>query len=610
MPLTMRGLPFSIDVLMKTPSATVLRKIFCLMKSGPSSGLVRSLFFKVAEKKSLSVPPWKTIVVPSGPPASRFWNSRPLRTSAAAGALQTRRPIRRMTEDRDIGSVARGMRTNGNTQPDRRQFDDGGGLPPLRYNANMQTVFFRRAARHIADLILLVPLLVLAGPGANLAAETQRKPVPSAAPRVALVIGNAAYSRLNPLENPGKDADLIADKLRRLGFEVTLKANRDLKAMGDDVEAFGLAIKQRGPDTVSVFYYAGHGLESDGINYLVPVDADIKRKADVAGRAVSVKRIADRLASAGNRVNILILDACRDNPFPDGAATTNALLGLAPMGAVYGAFIASATGSGKAAFDGENGHSPYTLALAQAIGTPGEKLEDVFKSVRRQVRLATSEQQIPWESTSIEADFYFVPPAPPPSPAAQLLAAATETDSLALFELLVDRFPGSEEAARGRSVLAQRQRAEAKQAGASGAGEVLARARQVRTPDAFDLVASLFPDSPEAAEARASASRLRETAVLDSAGPTFEGRELISRLQEELTRLACLGGSPNGAFDAPTVGGLRRASLLTDEHYLWHRPTMAALRALKKIDSRDGCARQKVAASPRCLRINNEDFCQ
>ncbi|WP_257169567.1 caspase family protein [Bradyrhizobium sp. SRS-191] len=428
---------------------------------------------------------------------------------------------------------------------------------------------------------------------------------------MALVIGNAAYARLRPLDNPGKDADLIADKLRKLGFEVTLKADRELKAMGEDVEAFAQAIKQRGPDVVSVFYYAGHGLESDGINYLVPVDAEIKRKADIAGHAVSVKRIADRLSSAGNRVNILILDACRDNPFPEGAAPASALLGLAPMGAVYGAFIASATGSGKAAFDGENGHSPYTLALAQAIGAPGEKLEDVFKSVRRQVRLATAEQQIPWESTSIEADFYFVPPAPPPSPAAQLFAAATETDNPALFELLVDRFPGSEEAARARNVLAKRQaaRADQKQAGTSSAAEVLARARQVRSPDAFDLVASLFPDSPEAAEARASASRLREAAVLDSAGPTFDGRELISRLQEELTRLACAGAPASGVFDAPTVSGLRRASLLTDEHYLWHRPTMAALRALRKIDTVDGCARQKVAASPRCSRINNEDFC-
>lgn len=458
----------------------------------------------------------------------------------------------------------------------------------------------------------LILLLVFHGLAACLAAEAQRKTVPGSAPRVALVIGNAAYSRLKPLENPGKDADLIADRLRQLGFEVTLKANRNLKAMGEDVEAFAQTIKQRGPDVVSVFYYAGHGLESDGINYLVPVDADIKRKADIAGHAVSVKRVADRLSAAGNRVNILILDACRDNPFPEGIATASPLLGLAPMGAVYGAFIASATGSGKTAFDGDNGHSPYTLALAQAIGGPGEKLEDVFKSVRRQVRLATAEQQIPWESTSIEADFYFVPPTPPPSPAAQLLAAATETDNLALFELLVDRFPSSEEAARARNVLEQRRAASAdrKSVDVSTATEVLARARQVRTPDAFDLVASLFPDSPEAAEARTSASRLREAAVLDSAGPTFEGRELISRLQEELTRLTCLSAPPSGVFDGPTVGGLRRASLLTDQYYLWYRPTMGALRALKKIDASNGCARQKVAASPRCTRMNNEDFCQ
>src|SRR5205085_7632931 len=140
----------------------------------------------------------------------------------------------------------------------------------------------------------------------------------------------------------------------------------------------------------------GHGLENDSINYLVPVSADIKKRADVAAQSLSVKRVADRLSASGNQLNILIVDACRDNPFPPSVVPTGTR-GLVPMGAVYGVFIASSTGSGQPAFDGDDGHSPYTRALAEAIVTPGEKLEDVFKSVRRQVRLATSEQQIPWE---------------------------------------------------------------------------------------------------------------------------------------------------------------------------------------------------------------------
>ena len=95
-----------------------------------------------------------------------------------------------------------------------------------------------------------------------------------------------------------------------------------------------------------------------------------------------------------------------------------------------------------------------------------------------------------------------------------------------------------------------------------------------------------------------------------SAGPTYEGRELVTLIQEQLARLDCRAGEPSGVFEASTIQGLRRASLLTDERYLWYRPTMAALRALRKIDANDGCGRQKTVAAPRCLRINNEDYCQ
>lgn len=106
------------------------------------------------------------------------------------------------------------------------------------------------------------------------------------------------------------------------------------------------------------------------------------------------------------------------------------------------------------------------------------------------------------------------------------------------------------------------------------------------------------------------AAKLREVFALESAGPTYEGREQVQQIQGQLTRLACAANLQSSAFDAATIQALRRASLLTDDRYLWHRPTMAALRALKKIDARDGCAGLKIAAAPRCLRVNNEDFCQ
>jgi uncharacterized caspase-like protein len=464
----------------------------------------------------------------------------------------------------------------------------------------MQMRRSRLAALFAATLMVLAAGLARAAPEA-------RKPVASTAPRLALVIGNAHYARLGTLANPGRDAQLIADRLRQTGFEVTSVADRDLKSLSQDVEEFAQKVRARGPSTVALLYYAGHGVESDGANYLVPVNADIKRRADIVPQSLSVKRIADRLSVSGNALNILIVDACRDNPFPPGIAASSA--GLVPMGAVYGVFIASATGSGKTAFDGEDGHSPYTRALAEAMIVPGERLEDVFKSVRRQVRLATGEQQIPWESTSLELDFFFVPPPPPPSQAAQLLAAAKETGNVALYDLLIDRFPASPEANEARAAAAGLRKGAAS-GGPAAASLVLDRARQTRTAEAYDLVAALFPDTPEADEARGAASRLREITVLDSAGPTYEGRELVQLIQAQLARLDCFAAEPGGVFDAATIQGLRRASVLSDERFLWYRPTMAALRALRKVDSQDGCSRQKTVAAPRCLRVNNEDFCQ
>jgi hypothetical protein len=230
------------------------------------------------------------------------------------------------------------------------------------------------------------------------------------------------------------------------------------------------------------------------------------------------------------------------------------------------------------------------------------------------VRLATKEQQIPWESTAVEFDFYFLPPPPPVPPEQQLLAAAKETGKLALYDLLIEKFPDSAEAAEARQRSAELRGVAAVAPPAAPsqtpAATVLERAKQVNTPEAYDLVVSLFPGTGEADIARTEAARLREVFALDSAGPTLEGRLLIQKIQEQLTRLACAQSLTDGVFDGATVQGLRQASLLTDDRYLWYRPTMAALRALRKVDSAEGCAAHQLAAGPRCLRVNDEDFCK
>jgi len=460
-----------------------------------------------------------------------------------------------------------------------------------------------------ALLLLASAMCALAPAGA---ADAEHRVVADSAPRLALVIGNANYTSVAKLKNSANDARLIASRPRQLGFEVDEALDLDRAEMSRAVDAFADRIKQRGKETVSVVFYAGHGLEDRSVNYLVPVNAVIKKSDDIAPQSLSVKEIADRLSAAGNQLNILIIDACRDNPFPDTGPQL-ASRGLVPMGAVYGVFIASSTGSGKAAFDGDGADSPYTLALADALTTKGETLEDVFKSVRRQVRLATKEQQIPWESTAVEFDFYFIPP-PPVPPEQQFLAAAKETGKLALYDLLIEKFPNSAEAAEARLRAADLRGAAAPAPAQApvqtAAATVLERARSVNTPEAYDLVVSLFPGTAEAEIARAEAARLREVFALDSAGPTLEGRVLIQNIQQQLTRLGCAQGLPDGVFDGATVQGLREASLLTDDRYLWYRPTMAALRALRKVDSKEGCAAHQLAAAPRCLRINDEDFCK
>jgi uncharacterized caspase-like protein len=454
-------------------------------------------------------------------------------------------------------------------------------------------------------------IAAMASPGYP--AEDGRPVVAVSAPRLALVIGNSNYRTLGKLKNPANDARLMTARLRSLGFEVVEASDLDLAALARQVDGFAGQVEKRGRETVSVVFYAGHGLEENSVNYLVPVSADIRKRADIRSQALSVKQIAEKLAAAHNQLNILIIDACRDNPFPESTGLASATSGLVPMGAIYGVFVASSTASGKAALDGDDDNSPYTKALAETIATPGEKLEDIFKSVRRQVRLATREQQIPWESTSLELDFYFLPPTPAPSPAQQLLAAARETGNAALFELLAERFPSSPEALQATEQIAAAKLRQTDQIATrpdSVAATVLERARKMRTAEAFDLVASLFPSTAEAEEARAEAARLREITALDSAGPTLEGKELVGKIQEQLTRLACAQGSTVGAFDAPTIQGLRRASLLTDDRFLWYRPTMAALRALRRVDAKEGCTVQNWASAPRCIRINNEDFCR
>ncbi|MCG6206043.1 caspase family protein [Rhodopseudomonas sp. HC1] len=225
--------------------------------------------------------------------------------------------------------------------------------------------------------------------------------------RVALVVGNSAYRHVAALDNPTKDAELMVATLRRLGFRlVGGGAQLDV-----DKARFDSLVQQFGRDAagadVGLFYYAGHGLQIRGVNYLVPVGANPTREADVDFQMLDVGLVLRQMESAGTRLNIVLLDACRNNPF-GGRGLRSSGGGLAQMQAPEGTLISYSTQPGNVALDGDDGNSPYTRALAEIMTRPGLDVFQTFNRVGLAVKKATANAQQPWLSSSpIQGDFYF-----------------------------------------------------------------------------------------------------------------------------------------------------------------------------------------------------------
>jgi len=240
-------------------------------------------------------------------------------------------------------------------------------------------------------------------------------------PRIALVIGNTAYGA-KPLRNPANDARAVAATLRRLGFEVILRENAKLVEL---LDAFAGFVTRSRPYPVRLVYFAGHGVQMKGRNFLLPIDADIRYEDEVRYKGADVGELLDRLAERRSGLNIIILDACRNNPYPAdlravGAGLANMevpalslsqrvkIRGTAQGETPQGTLVAYATAPGAVAYDGEVSNSLYTGALLSHIETPGLPLELLFKRVRQAVSRQTHEAQIPWENSSLVGDFCFV----------------------------------------------------------------------------------------------------------------------------------------------------------------------------------------------------------
>lgn len=255
----------------------------------------------------------------------------------------------------------------------------------------------------VAAIALALGVVLIGGPACRAAAET----------RAAVVVGNAGYSGA-ALENPGNDARLMAQTLQELGFDVALY--QDVTTAQAPLLAKEITRRLAAAD-VGILYYAGHGLQLDGQNLLLPVDTDLTSVTGIAASGVPLSTLLRALTSGARGIKIVILDACRNSLVPAGQEDLKSGFSFveAPSGEVL---IAFSTGAGEVAFDSSGGtNSPYTAALANALQESGSDIYDVFRSVRRAVRSGTGGRQIPWITGSIETDYIFRPAAAVATPA-------------------------------------------------------------------------------------------------------------------------------------------------------------------------------------------------
>jgi outer membrane protein assembly factor BamD (BamD/ComL family) len=344
------------------------------------------------------------------------------------------------------------------------------------------------------------PAVEAANPSRNLAVAGKER-------RVALVIGNSAYPGAGALRNPANDANDIAAKLKKLGFDVTVRTDMRHKEMLRSLTDFGDKVQT---GTEALFFYAGHGMQVRGKNYLLPVDAEIRNEASASSEAVDVDQLLDKLSLA--RLSVVILDACRNNPFERRFRGSGQ--GLAQINAPTGTLIAYATAPGKVAADGDGRNGLYTAELLTAMDIPGIKIEDVFKRVRGNVVKKSNDAQTPWESSSLTGDFYFTFQGPTTVNVQQAPARARtpeeiedshwddikDSREIVGFEEYLKQYPTGRYAAQARSKLAKL-KAEARQP---------EKTPVVVAPPPAQVPVSSTPDDPEAAmwnEVKASGAR-------------------------------------------------------------------------------------------------------
>ena len=373
--------------------------------------------------------------------------------------------------------------------------------------------------------------------------------------KVALVIGNAAYTTVSPLPNPINDASAVAEELKAIGFDVMLRDNLDNSGLRHALQDFEDKVAG---SQIAIVYYAGHGIEINGINYLIPTDAKLARDSHVVDEAVSLDRVIASM-SAASTLSLVLLDACRDNPFAArmlrAGSSRSIGRGLAPLEPVGATLVSFSAEAGTTASDGNGDHSPYTSALLRHLATPGLEVNFIFRRISKDVRDSTAGSQKPVYYGSLGSDEVYLVPAPPPPPPAPPPAAPTpvavaqpapetsapepvSVEHLPVEELLWRTIRASTVAEDFRSYLRRYP---------NGAFADLARARVLALGRATEIATM----APGGADGMADSIALRKAAMANI------GRVPVNFIQYGLVALDFRVKDVNGILDSVTRSAIR-----------------------------------------------------
>jgi uncharacterized caspase-like protein len=430
--------------------------------------------------------------------------------------------------------------------------------------------------------------------------------------RIALVLGNADYKHTAPLSNPTNDANDMAEKLRTLDFDVIVATDLNKRDMERRIRLFSERLA--GAD-VALFFYAGHGLglRADGKNFLVPVDAELKRESDLDFEAIDLDLVLKQM-ERNARVSLIFLDACRDNPLATrlGQASRNVqpVRGLNRIEKAVGMLIGLATSPGDVALDGEGRNSPYTTALLRHIGAEGQSVNDIMIEVRNDVLKDTGGKQVPWETSSLTGKFYFKPKVDEPSASPAEMAElrqqidrlqSSQTELLEAqqkqLKLLQDKLETAaaaqdeaDDASPGATTLAI---ADDGPDPAPSAREIAVDPVQDRetedgTADAADIEEDADIQETASAEETTKVAALDAGATAESetanVSPELDEAALRREIQSALKELECYRGKVDGVWGRGTRGGVEGFNKVADLDLNADRAETATLEALKAWD--------------------------